>query len=267
MRISINLKTKQLRKTNTIKPKGLKKRFYAEHIAWPTIEEYVQKDDRVIVPVGSQEQHGRHMPVGTDWMIPYSLSQLLSDQTGVFCSSPLCYGMSWIHSAFAGTVCLKPETLISLYRELIGELYNHGFRKILILNGHGGNLNALNCAMSETVRLMHDIRIKIHQWWMIPTVQDICLRRFKALDSHAGPAETSVMLYLMPQSVNVHQMKDNKAEFLPFFPNPDQIRAIYPDGVMQNDASLASVDIGKKIVEACTDYLTGELLDWETSKK
>ena len=231
----------------------------AERTSWPAVEEYLAKDNRVIIPVGSQEQHGRHLPLGTDWMIPYALGRMVSARTGVFCTSPVCYGMSWLHSAFPGTVALKPGTLTAVYTEIMEELHAQGFRRMLVLNGHGGNTNALNAALSVLVRKMDDLRIKVHQWWMIPPVQEICLREFGALDSHAGPAETSLLLHLLPTVVRMEAATDNASPFLPFFPNPGQIRDLYPDGVMQNDATRANATTGDKIVDSCLSFLEAEL--------
>ncbi len=231
----------------------------AESVAWPAVESYLERDDRVIIPVGSQEQHGRHLPLGVDWMIPYALGRLVAERTRVLCVSPVCYGMSWLHSGFAGTVALKLATLSAIYVDIVEELYAQGFRRMLILNGHGGNTNALNAALSQLVRGMDDLRVKVYQWWTIPAVQGICLEAFGALDSHAGPAETSVMLHLFPGAVRMEAAADNSSELLPHFPNPRQIRDVYPDGVMQNNATQADAAAGERIVAAAASFLGGEL--------
>ncbi len=231
----------------------------AERTAWPVIEEYLAKDNRVIIPVGSQEQHGRHLPLATDWMIPYVLGRMVSFQTGVVCTSPVCYGMSWLHSAFPGTIALRSTTLTAVYTDILEELYAQGFRRMLIINGHGGNTNCLTEALSVLVRKLEDLRVKINQWWTVISVQEICMREFGALDSHSGPAETSVLLHLMPEAVKMEAATDNASELLPFFPNPRQIRELYPDGTMRNAPTLASEVVGREIVEACVRFLADEL--------
>ena len=79
---------------------------------------------------------------------------------------------AYAHSAFPGTVPLKPGTLTAVYTDIMEELHAQGFRRMLVLNGHGGNTNALTAALSVLVRKMDDLRIKVHHWWMIPPVPD-----------------------------------------------------------------------------------------------
>ncbi len=231
----------------------------AESTSWSTVEEYLKRDDRVILPVGSQEQHGRHMPLGVDWMIPHALGHRVSAATGVLCLSPVCYGMAWLHSGFPGTVALKVTTLIAVYTDILEELYAQGFRRVLLLNGHGGNGNAIIGALSGLVRKFEDLRVKVREWWRLPAIEELCIRELGACDSHAGPAETSVMLHLFSAAVDMSAASDNASEILPFFANPGQIRELYPDGVMQNNATRANAAAGKKIVDLCVGVLAGEV--------
>lgn len=230
-----------------------------ERSAWPAVEEYLRRDNRVIVPIGSQEQHGRHLPLGTDWMIPFALGQRVARETGVFCTSPVCFGMSWLHSGFPGTIAVRPTTLISVYTDIIDALVAQGFGRIMILNGHGGNGNALNAALSEVVRRMGSLRIKVHEWWRTPPVEDICVRDFACLESHAGPAETSVMLHLFKDAVDMEAATDHSSELLPFFPNPKLIRELCPDGVMQTPATRGNAATGAEIVAASVAFLAAEI--------
>ncbi len=226
---------------------------------WSEIEDYLRVDDRLILPVGSQEQHGRHLPIGVDWFIPSELGRLVSKQTGVPVYSPICYGMAWLHSAYPGTVALQPTTLMAVYKDILEQIITHGFKRILLLNGHGGNSNILNSALSEIVRHSPELQVKVFQWWTMESVIQICMERFGEIDSHAGPAETSVMLHFAPASVDMDSATDQRSELLPYFPNPEAIRKLYPDGVMQNRASLADATIGREIVQHCVHELCLEL--------
>ncbi|MDJ0850748.1 MAG: creatininase family protein [Myxococcota bacterium] len=237
----------------------LRRSMSAETLSWDGAEAYLAEDDRIILPVGAQEQHGRHLPLAVDWLIPWALGRFTAAETGVFCSSPLCYGMSWLHSGFPGTVFLKPTTLIAVYTEVLLGLHRQGFRRILLLNGHGGNGNALNAALGEVVQEAEDLRVKVEEWWRIPPVVEISEKRFGQIDSHAGPAESSVMLELFPESVDMARASDDRSELLPSFPSPARIRRLYPDGVMQSDATRASVEAGREIIAACLAYFAARL--------
>ena len=226
----------------------------AERLAWPAVEAHLASDCRVILPMGSQEQHGRHLPLAVDWMIPYALAKFVSARTGVPCFSPLCYGMSCIHSAFPGTISLRPETLMAVCRDVFEELHRQGLRRVLVINGHGGNINAINSALATLVKEYADLRVAVHNWWTIPPVGEICLRAFGDLDSHAGPAETSVMLHLFPEAVEMDRATNHQSELLPYYPSPEAIRSLCPDGVMQNRAADADAGIGAKLVSASVAF-------------
>ena len=115
----------------------------------PEIEEYLKKCDVVLFPVGSTEQHGKHIAIDNDAFTALEISKRVAENTGVLVAPVLPFGYSIHHMKFAGSITLKFETLVAVYKEVCESLIHHGFKKIVIMNGHGGNTNAVNQALRE----------------------------------------------------------------------------------------------------------------------
>ena len=113
----------------------------------PEVEEYLKKQDLVLVPVGSTEQHGRHMAIDNDSFTALEMSKRVAERTGVLVAPVMPFGYSIHHMNFAGTITLKFQTLVEVYREVCESLIHHGFKKIVVMNGHGGNIGAVNEAL------------------------------------------------------------------------------------------------------------------------
>src|SRR2546426_2934972 len=144
-----------------------------EEIGWVDLETYLRRDDRAILPVGSCEQHGRHLSFATDYLIPTEIAKRVSARTGVPVTPTLCFGMSVHHMEFPGTLSLSPDTFMAVIRDLVESLYRHGFRRVLILNGHGGNIAPLTTALSTLADRHRDLRVKVGHWWQDPAVQAV----------------------------------------------------------------------------------------------
>jgi creatinine amidohydrolase len=115
----------------------------------PEIEEYLKKQDLVLVPVGSTEQHGRHLAIDNDAFTALEICKRVAERTGVLVAPVMPFGYSVHHMNFAGTITLKFEVLVEVYREICESLIHHGFRKIVVMNGHGGNTGAVNEALRK----------------------------------------------------------------------------------------------------------------------
>lgn len=115
----------------------------------PEIEEYLRNSDVVLFPVGSTEQHGKHMAIDNDAFTALEISKRVAEKTGVLVAPVMPFGYSIHHMKFAGSITLKFETLVAVYKEVCESLIHHGFKKIVIMNGHGGNINAVNQALRE----------------------------------------------------------------------------------------------------------------------
>ena len=108
------------------------------NITWPRAQKYFEENDMVIVSIGSIECHGRHMPLGTDTLIPDRLLELIEEKSDVLIAPTIPYGACECLEPYPGTINLGTELLYNLLYKVVENLYNHGARKILVLNGHGG---------------------------------------------------------------------------------------------------------------------------------
>jgi creatinine amidohydrolase len=174
-------------------------------MSWTEAKEYFIKNDIAILPVGSNEQHGPHNPLGTDHLIAKALAEETAKRTGVLCLPVIPFGVSSHHKQFWGTIHISPKTLKKYVKETCLSLNYYGVKKIVIVNGHGGNLSAL----AELTRELREkgIFISIFQWW--PAASKLLPDLFKPEERrHASAEETSVNLALYPEIVNMDKNVD-----------------------------------------------------------
>lgn len=139
--------------------------MFLSHMNYLEVENYLRSSDAVLIPVGSLENHGLHLPLGTDTLIPDRITQLISERSGILIAPTINYGATDDLSGFPGTVSIGTEGLIHLLRAVCDQLFHYGFRHFLILNGHGGNTAAI-----QTVG-MHLYRKGAYlanlNWWLM----------------------------------------------------------------------------------------------------
>ena len=129
------------------------------------VEEYLKSSDTIVIPVGSLENHGLHMPLGTDFMIPDKIAQLLNERSDLLIAPTVNYGATDDLMGFAGTVSIGTEGLISLLRSICDQLYRYGFRHFMILNGHGGNTAAISAVGMHLYR--KGAYLANLNWWLM----------------------------------------------------------------------------------------------------
>ena len=168
------------------------KRFYMGELTWPDVEEFLSNHDVVVVPVGSCEQHGPHLPLDTDAYDVFWLSRKAAEKAGcALVAPPIYYGVSSHHMDFPGTVTLRPHTLEELAYEVAGSLIKHGFRKIVFENGHGGNTPALESA-AQRIKADTGAFVVVDTVSLIPDFIEEFIETL--YDAHAGEFETSTTL-------------------------------------------------------------------------
>jgi len=205
--------------------------------SWTEIGEI--KTDRVIIPVGSIEQHGPHLPLGTDTLIAEAVSKKISEKTNAVVAPTISIGISDEHMDFRGTMTLSKETFKSVIKDICKSLAQHGFKEKYIINGHGGNRKALRELVSEEKNVHFlDIINKIEKY------------------DHAGEIETSLMLYLYPEKVRVKKITEFKYEF----PKKRGWRMIEhsKSGVL-GDANKATKEKGEKYFEQIIEGILDEI--------
>ncbi|MEZ5842386.1 MAG: creatininase family protein [Hyphomicrobiaceae bacterium] len=154
-----------------------------EDMSWMQVEEYLRSDDRAILPIGSTEQHA-HLSLCVDKILAERVAIEAAAPLGVPVFPVLPYGLAPYFTAYPGTVSLRVETLIAVVRDVIASLDRSGFRRILVVNGHGGNQPVAALAQELMVTRPH-LAIKFHNWWNAPRTLAV-VHEIDSLGSHAS---------------------------------------------------------------------------------
>lgn len=224
-------------------------------MSWPEAKGYFAKNDIAILPVGSNEQHGPANPLGTDHLIAKSIAEETAKRTEVLCLQVIPFGVSPHHKQFWGTIFISPKTFKKYVGETCLSLNYYGVRKIVVVNGHGGNLAAL----SELARELREegVFMSVFQWW--PASVKLLPHLFATEERrHAGAEETSVNLALHPNTVNMSEALDEEPRrhavqveglTLPLSTVDETSSGVY------GKQSTASAEKGGKVFEAVVNEL------------
>jgi len=221
-----------------------------------TMEEFasgLEKSRTVILPCGSLEEHGSHLPLGTDTWHAVELARLVAEKIFVWVAPPVPYGLCRSSSQHPGTVSIKGTTLRLLIQDIVCGLYRNGLKNVLVLSGHAGgtHIAMIVDASEELLDEFADLRIAV------VSINDLGRMAWKGIvetpgDSHAGEVETSVIEYLFPDKV-----KGRPQQEYPSFPKFLLVRnkrAFWPGGVW-GDPTKASAEKGKKLLERSVEAL------------
>lgn len=220
-----------------------------ESLTWPEARAVVNPHRAAIIPVGAVEQHGPHLPLSVDTLLGEAAALGVSALTGVPVVPTLCYGVSASHGDFAGTISLRPETMIDLVQDVIDSLYDSGVRQFILLNGHIWNSGVLDVS-AEKLRVRHkDARVRsLGYVTMYPGPEVNGHVRFGRALMHANYFETSVMLHLYPELVRMelatsHQDVDSFWDY-----RMDQVSET---GVWGRDVKDSNAAHGKSEFDRC----------------
>lgn len=244
----------------------------------PALTELVSRDPIVIVPIGAVEQHGNHLPVGTDAFAVESVARSAagrwSGERPVVVLPTLWTGLSPHHMGLGGSITLRSETLISLVRDVCTSVLHHGARRILLLNGHGGNIAALDVVLTRLGELALDVdRVAAVTYWYLVGPRAGELRTSgRGGTGHAGEFETSLMLAThsalveMDQAVTVYPELPSSYLSSDLFETGTARRFIPFDRLSASgtlgDPSVATREKGERILDACTEELIAFLEDF-----
>jgi len=138
------------------------------------VEEYLKHDDRLIIVVGACEQHG-YLSLLSDVKIPLALADAASKQLGVLVAPPVNFGSSPYFLTYPGTFSLRLSTLMDAVEDIIRSAYGQGFKRILVLNGHGGN-SGLKARLTELANILPGLKVQWYAWWMAHSVEEVAIR-------------------------------------------------------------------------------------------
>jgi len=235
------------------------------HMIWEEYRDAVGKKV-VLLPVGSTEQHGPHLPLNVDVVIPNGFAMRVAEEIDGMVLPPIVYGYKSHPTSgggplFPGTTSLDGSTLVNLILDILRETYRHGGRKFYAINGHYENLAFLNEAVDLFVRESPDAKVVTACWWDQVSDEMVELgfseAGFPGWDTeHAGITETSLMLHFAPELVREDSIIDDGSDRIPkysIFPPPADI--IPASGVLYK-ATYASREYGAKLA----DQVVGEFV-------
>jgi len=193
---------------------------------WMQVEDYLKRDNRAVLPIGSTEQHAG-LSLMVDSILAERVSVEAAEPLGVPVFPPLSYGITPYFMGFPGTISLRVETLIHVVRDVLDSLYAHGFRRFALVNGHGGNQPVQSYAV-EWVAAHPDSRVKFHNWWNAPKTWAV-VKQIDPVASHASWMENFPWTRIkgFPQPTQQKPMVDLERMRLM---NPKEVRAHIGDG-------------------------------------
>ncbi len=237
--------------------------------SWPEIDARLKTTKTVVVPIGSNEQHGPTGLLGTDWMCPEIIAHAAEKQDGSLVVAPTFnIGMAQHHLAFAGTISLRPSTFMAAITDWVSSLSRHGFERIYFLNGHGGNTATIEATFAEIyaewsfVEEQPPFVLKLRNWWDLPGVNSLCNQIFpKGHGMHATPSEIAVTQAAYPDHIKT---ADYSPQIAPSGPIRDALdyRARFPDGRIGSDPAQASPEKGRTIIDAAVPALLKDVADF-----
>ena len=240
---------------------------YFPYLTWKEIEQMPNKENVVIIqPVGAIEQHGPHLPIAVDSAISLgvlgkALSEL-DEQISAYALPCLYYGKSNEHSGFPGTITLSAATLLEVIREMALSIYRSGFRKLVLMNSHGGQPQIMEIAARDLHQEHQDFAVFPLFTWRVPhIVGDLLTHKEQEYGIHAGDAETSIMLSLLPERVKMELAVKEYPQGLPVdslldmegkLPFAWLTKELSKSGVI-GDATVATKEKGDRILQSVAD--------------
>jgi creatinine amidohydrolase len=194
-----------------------------EDLNWMDIEAYLKTDDRLILVVGSCEQHG-HLSLGTDVRIPSAIADAISERSGVPVAPALNFGISPYFADYPGTISLRTDVFLHVIADIVRSVHRHGFRGLLWLNGHGGNAPA-SAALYELANELPDLRISWHSWWTVPQVTDV-EKKHSLTGTHADWSEAFAFTRVGPLPEG-----ENPPVEWPYIIDAERVRELLGDGM------------------------------------
>ncbi len=189
---------------------------WLQDLAWIDVQAYLRAGkDIAILPIGSTEQHGLHLPLGTDTLVAIKLAQAAAEAAGVLVAPPLWFGWSPHHLVLPGTITVRPEILIEVLYDLVHSLSQHGFRKFIAINGH----RIVNIAWMQLAaeRAQRQLGVKVVIFDPAYMSKAIVGELQFGPVGHSEEIETSHMMHMAPELVRLERAKDNPVPTHPLY--------------------------------------------------
>jgi creatinine amidohydrolase len=235
--------------------------------AWPDLGEYFAEESLALVPLGSTEQHGPHLPEGTDHLIAEAFAREAAERTGYLRTPTVTVGVSSHHRQFHGTIWVDPPAFRSYVASLTRSLTSHGIDRVVYVNAHGGNVGHLREVGRQ---LREDGVLYAIEWMWDESIPGLVDDLFEYNGPHGGPKETALIQHLHPELVHEDRLEDARDDGLVDWTTADTIRhgarTFYDsidntDNGVLGDQTDATAEKGAELFDAASDQLV-QLCDW-----
>ncbi len=241
--------------------------MYLADEAWPDLGAYFESESLALVPLGSTEQHGPHLPESTDHRIAEALAREAAERTGYLCTPTVNVGVSSHHRQFHGTMWVDASVFRDYVESLTRSLASHGIDRVIYVNAHGGNTKHLQ----EVGRRLRDDELLYALTWMWDeSIPDLVDDLFETNGPHGGPKETSMLLHIDPDLVHEDRLGEARdgglVEFDETTGHVHGARTFYDaidntDNGVLGDQTDATAEKGQRLFEAASDELV-DLCEW-----
>lgn len=247
-----------------------------ENLTWEEARDLAKEDPVVIVPLGSIEQHGPHLPLKVDIASADHIARAVGEKTNALVTPPLNFGFSELWRSYPGTISFTADTFKSALHDICHSLIRCGFKKIFLINGHNPNLIIMQTAAYELIDKYDDLDISIAASTYIFMAKDKCDaigENFKD-GTHANEMETSIMLHLFKDDVRWEKAEEvgknyNLRKAISFDAGA-MILNKWPDSASYDgaygDPSIASAEKGKLYLEALIEDISQFVYDFKEGK-
>jgi len=239
--------------------------YLADH-TWPELGAYFDSESLAIVPVGSTEQHGPHLPESTDHVIAESLAREAAERSGYLCTPTINVGVSPHHRQFHGTMWADAPAFRDYVESLSRNLTYHGVDRVVYVNAHGGNVVHLR---EVGRRLRDDGTAYAVEWMWDESIHDLVHDIFEHNGPHGGPKETAMLMHLtdLVREEELETARDEGVVELPIDGAYQHGARTFYDAIENSksgvfgDQTEATPEAGERLFEAATDQLV-QLCDW-----
>jgi creatinine amidohydrolase len=213
-----------------------------EDLNWMDVESYLKTDDRLMLVTGACEQHG-YLSLLTDSKIPLALATAAGQQTRVLVGPALNFGISPYFASYPGTISLRAQTYLAVTGDVVRSLHAQGFRRMLVVNGHGGN-DPARAVLAELVNELPGLKVGWYSWWLAPSTAAVA-QQAGLTPNHAAWSE-AFSFCRVAELPGGEKAAASSSRLL----NADETRALYGDGVF-GGAYSADEDVMQRLFNAC----------------
>lgn len=241
---------------------------------WLEVEAYLTKSSAIVLPTGSNEQHGPMGLIGTDAICAEVIATRAANKADALVAPTLAYTPAPFNLAFPGSTSISPQTFRTLIREIVEGLASQGFKRFYFLNGHGANIEPI-LEVAGHMEKTSGLNFRLRSWWDFEPVNILRGKYYGDWEGmHATPSEVAITQALHrsvppgmatdpPQKLSTEYMKAHAGDK---HGPPEAHRAAFPDGRVGSHSALARPEHGKELLEAATRAVAEDYLGWSSCR-